>query len=66
MLEDVNDLGLEDYTGFYIVDTNGSYIDGPFDDNRVARHEYDIHREEYAAYRTIELTHDEYVDRWFM
>jgi hypothetical protein len=63
MLEDENNLGLDDYTGYYIVGRQGNYIDGPFDDHRIARHEYDTH--DYGSYHTEELTDDEYRDRWF-
>lgn len=61
---DNNNLNLEDYNGYYIIDTNDGYIDGPFDSCNEASHEFDIHRDKYSSYRIVELSDEDYRYKW--
>lgn len=55
---------IPDQSGIYITGQQGEYIDGPFDDLRSVRHEWDLHPEYYKKAHKEELTHEEAWERF--
>lgn len=55
---------IPDQSGIYITGQQGEYIDGPFDDLRLVRHEWDLHPEYYKIAHKEELTHEEAWERF--